>query len=189
MDELSKLAFVYGSDKCPQIHHYYTPFYNLLLSGKKQSIKKVIEIGIGNYDTMSKWCSTYVDGASLKMWKDYFPNAQIYGMDILPGAMISEDRIQTFLGNQGLQEDLDKMLNKTGKDIDLVIDDGSHFYHDQVITCKYLMSMLKEDVLYIIEDAGSNRTIDRLARSFNCSIITFAGRNEREDRLLIINRK
>ena len=120
------------------------------------------------------------------MWRDFFPNAQIYGMDIVEEAMFFGDRIQTFLGNQGLQEDLDRMLEKTGKDIDIVIDDGSHYYRHQVFTCKYLMSVLKEDVLYIIEDVGSNRTIETLAKSFNCSMITFAGRSEREDRLLIV---
>ena len=189
MTELCNLAFLYGSDKCPKIHHYYTPFYHLLLKSRKEAIKKVLEIGIGNYATMNKWCKEYVDGASIRMWKDYFPNAQVYGLDILPVDMENEDRIETFIGDQGSHVDLDKMLEKTGKDIDLVIDDGSHLYHDQVITCEYLMSVLEKDVLYIIEDVGNNRTIDRLARNFNCSIVTFAGRPEREDRLLIVDRK
>jgi hypothetical protein len=189
MTELCDLAYIYGSDKCPKIHHWYTPFYDTLLRSRKLTIKKVLEIGIGNYNAMGKYCSTYVDGASLKMWKDYFPNAQIYGMDIVPEMMISEDRIETFIGDQGKQKDLDKMLEKTGKDIDFVVDDGSHLYHDQVISCEYLMSVLKEDVLYVIEDCGSNRTIERLSHKFNCSIITFPNRSEREDRLLIVNRK
>lgn len=189
MTELCDLAFKYGSDKCPKIHHSYTPFYNTLLKSRKLTIKKVFEIGIGNFETMGKWNPNYIDGASLKMWKDFFPNAQIYGMDILPGAMIKEDRIETYTGNQDSQEDLDRILENTGKDIDLVIDDGSHRYYHQVFTCTHLMSVLKSDVLYIIEDVLSNKTIEKLSLDFECSIITFPDKSEKDDRLLIVNRK
>lgn len=189
MTELCDLAFKYGSDKCPKIHHNYTPFYNTLLKSRRLTIKKVFEIGIGNFATMGKWNPNYIDGASLKMWKDYFPNAQIYGMDILPEAMIEESRIETFTGNQGSQVDLDEILKNTGKDIDLVIDDGSHLYYHQVFTCTHLMSVLNNNVLYIIEDVLSNKTIEKLSLYFDCSIITFPNKNEREDRLLIVSRK
>lgn len=138
---------------------------------------------------MGKWNPNYINGASLKMWKDFFPNAQIYGMDILPEAMIMEDRIETYVGNQGSQEDLDHILGNVGTDIDLVIDDGSHRYYHQVFTCTYLMSVLKNDVLYIIEDVLSDKTIEKLSLNFDCSIITFPNVSEREDRLLLVGRK
>ena len=80
-DILSELAFKYGTDKCPQLNHAYTPFYYELLKDKRQSIKKVLEMGIGNRELQKKYFPHCVTGASLFMWKDFFPNAQIYGAD------------------------------------------------------------------------------------------------------------
>jgi hypothetical protein len=76
LDPLSELAFKYLSDKCPQIKHSYTPFYYDLLKDKRNSIKKVLEIGIGSVEESTKW-RPYRAGSSLIMWRDFFPNAQI----------------------------------------------------------------------------------------------------------------
>ena len=54
-------------------------FYNNLFSHCRDTVKLVFECGIGtNYpDTKSNMTSTGKPGASLKVWKDYFPNAKI----------------------------------------------------------------------------------------------------------------
>jgi len=49
---LCDIAFKYGTDKCPQLGHSYTPFYYDLLKDKRETIKKVLEFGIGGPETM-----------------------------------------------------------------------------------------------------------------------------------------
>ena len=132
--ELCKLGYKYGTDKCPQIKHSYTPFYYKLLKDKRQSVRKVLEIGIGktrrNLHRPEKIYENGVKrflhrGASLRMWRDFFPNAQIYGADITPETMFAEERIKTYLCDERKKEDLVRLIHQTGSDIDVVVDDAS----------------------------------------------------------------
>lgn len=43
MTELCELAYKYGTDKCPQIKHFYTPYYYKLFKDRRLSVKKVLE--------------------------------------------------------------------------------------------------------------------------------------------------
>ena len=56
--------------------HSYLNLYEQLLSGKKDTAKNVLEIGIGNNEKDN--------GGSIKLWKKYFTNAVIYALDINP---------------------------------------------------------------------------------------------------------
>src|SRR5260221_5176203 len=102
---LCKLAYKYGTDKCPQLKHCYTPYYHQLFKGRQKTVKKVLELGIGYYKTIKeqeavydrKLKRYYQKGASLKMWRDFFPNAQIFGADIQPDTLFEEERIKTYL--------------------------------------------------------------------------------------------
>src|SRR3972149_8272692 len=96
---LCEIAFKYGTDKCPQISHNYTPVYYKLLKDKKEKIRKVLELGIGSRKTMQWVPKHYQTGASLLMWRDFFPNAQIYGVDRDPSTIFQAERIKTFLSS------------------------------------------------------------------------------------------
>ena len=50
--------------------HSYLPLYQNLLIRKKETAKNVLEIGICN-------------GGSIKLWNDFFVNANVYGLDIM----------------------------------------------------------------------------------------------------------
>jgi hypothetical protein len=183
---LCSLAFLYGSDKCPQIKHNYTPFYYEFLKDKQ--IKKIFEIGVGDAEEMA-WANVpnYKTGASLLMWQDFFPEAQIYGMDIKDNCVFERNRIKTFKGDQTKKEDLQNVIRQIGTDIDLAIDDGSHNPGDQVFTCRFLMSLLKKDIIYIIEDAGHSEIVEQL-NDFDC-MIPFFKRVRRDDRLIVVRNK
>lgn len=190
--ELCKIAYKYGSDKCPQLlFHNYTPFYWKLLKSRKKSIKKVLELGIGYPADMTHVVDlrgSYMRGASLYMWRDFFPNAQIYGADIAPETIFEEERIKTYLCDERRREDLVKLIEKTGPDIDLFIDDASHYLEDQVFTCQTLMTLLKKDVIYIIEDV---RPFERLMQALNmyeCSVPEFS-RLRGDDYLVIVKNR
>ncbi len=149
---LCKLAIKYGADKAPQLgKHTYTPYYYDLLNKKRRSIRKVLEIGIG-------------EGASLRMWRDFFPNAKIYGADYRAGSLIKENRIESILCDQRKGEHLVSLVKKIGSNIDLVIDDGSHRSRDQVFTCLTLMPLLKKQVVYVIEDVSESSIVERLLK-------------------------
>ena len=50
--------------------HSYLPLYQKLLINKKETAKNVLEVGICH-------------GGSIKLWSDFFTNANVYGLDIM----------------------------------------------------------------------------------------------------------
>ena len=50
--------------------HSYLSLYQELLIHKKETAKNVLEIGINR-------------GGSIKLWNDFFTNADVYGLDIM----------------------------------------------------------------------------------------------------------
>jgi hypothetical protein len=170
LTKLCKIAYKYGTDKCPQLNHCYTPFYYELLKNRLYSIKKVLEIGIGNRQIQKEFITHYTTGASLRMWRDFLPNAQIYGADNDPETMFKSRRIKTIICDETKKEDLEKLIEITGRDIDLLIDDGSHNSRDQNFLCQTLKPILKKDVIYIIEDVRLPRTLTRLLSNYKTVI-------------------
>ncbi len=187
MNELDKLALKYGSDKCPQIKHNYTPFYYDLFKDRRDSVKKVFEMGVGCSANMNNYPG-YKDGAGLYMWRDFFPNAQIYGADILPELIFKDERIETFLCDQTNEMDLLELISKTGMDIDIFIDDGSHIPEDPLFTCLTLMPILDKDVTYIIEDVGRGGIIEYFGQ-YDCEKTRFGDKVSRDNRLVVVKNK
>lgn len=163
MNEESELCVIgkkYLVDKCPGIHHTYTPKYHSLLSSMRDNAKLVLEIGIGNIPLMKPITGgNYVPGASLRMWRDYFSKAKIIGCDILDDVLFQEPPIHTFSVDQSSESSLNNLMNivKIFEEYaDFIIDDGSHIKDHQIISFKTLWPLLKKGGLYIIEDIFQN---------------------------------
>lgn len=164
---LCKIAYQYGTDKCPQLKHSYTPFYYEIFKNRQKSVKKVLELGIGHYKGMDKneWTfdpglnRKYHRGASLYMWRDFFPNAQIFGADRVPEAIFQDKRLTTVLTDERSTKQLNHLISLTGSDIDIVIDDASHKVDDQIFAARTLLPLLSKKVIYIIEDVGHTKKI------------------------------
>lgn len=186
---LCKLAYKYGSDKCPQISHTYTPFYYNLLKDKRHFIKKVLEIGIGSPKYMHYHPNHYVTGASLYMWRDFFPNATIYGADIDPNMLFNNDRIHTLLCNETKRGDLENLIKKTGSNIDLFIDDGLHTANAQIFLCQTIMPMLSKKVIYIIEDVAFPKHIISTLNNYHCTIPHLDNPSLPKNRLILVRSK
>ena len=167
---LCKLAYKYGTDKCPKIRHGYTPFYYKLFNPKRQKIKKVLEIGIGYKREKGKQYEGWLHGASLRMWRDFFPNAMIYGVDIREEAMFNDKRIRSFICDQNNEKDLLNLLDKIGRDIDIIIDDGSHIHQHQVFSARILRPLIPRESDYIIEDVTYCNTVKRRLGQFDCEV-------------------
>jgi hypothetical protein len=187
MTELCELAFKYRTDKCPQINHTYTPVYYELLKDKKESFKKVLEIGIGTVYSM-RHVDKYIVGASLKMWRDFFPNAQIYGVDIEEECMFEDERIKTFQMDSTRHRQLSRLIGVIGSDIDLVVDDGPHSTRLQLRTVRNLMPLLQKSVLYIIEDCKSPELIKENLPEYDVEIIRLE-KITHDNNLVIVRRK
>ncbi|HEX5615434.1 MAG TPA: class I SAM-dependent methyltransferase [Acidimicrobiia bacterium] len=132
---LAWLAAVHGSDK-GAISHNYVEAYRTHLAPLRRRRVSVLEIGI--------W-----QGASLAMWRDYFPRGDIVGIDIeekdVPGP-----RITTLVGDQGDVEFLASL--ERFAPFDLVVDDGSHRAEHIVASFGALFPMLRNGGVYVIED-------------------------------------
>jgi hypothetical protein len=137
-NELHKLGVKYETDKATS--HFYTFVYDNYFNSIKENITKVCEIGIYN-------------GGSLKMWRDYFKNATIYGLDIVPCSFEGEERIRTAVVDQSNKTELELYVDiYSTNDFNVIIDDGSHIMKDQQLSLGVLFKSLKSGGVYIIED-------------------------------------
>ena len=143
--ELNALAEKYSCDKL--YFHSYIPFYSRLFHGR--TVRVLVEIGIGYEELMAPLVPRYIHGSSLKMWKDFFPEARIIGCDIREDVLFQEDRIECLQVDQTCKEDL---MRLAAFKPDVIIDDGSHRTEDQIFTAQVLLPCLRPEGLYVIED-------------------------------------
>lgn len=159
MTELCKIFEDYKSDKCPNIFHSYSTEYFNILKDKKHDIKNVLEIGVGTNEIMSPICGKdYKIGASLKSWRDFFPNSKIIGLDINEEVLFEDERIKCFYTDQSNEITLEKTISNINTyyneniEYDLIIDDGSHVKEHMILTFETYKKYLTSGGLYIIED-------------------------------------
>lgn len=179
-DRLTKLALKYGTDKCPPMQSFTPLYYELF---KDLEVKSLLEIGIGYPGTMQHM-PDYKIGASLFMWRDFFPKAQIYACDIRDDILINEDRIKSFQCDQSKKDSLEKLKEKIGE-VDIVIDDGSHQTEHQILSAKILLPMCKK--YYVIEDVKEPNKI--LKKFKHAKEYAFLQSNDFDDRLIVIKGK
>ena len=113
-------------------------------------------------------------GASLRMWKKYFPNSLIYSIDIHEKSSLEEKRIKIFQGNQADEKFLREVCQEIGSP-DIIIDDGSHINDHVIGSFKVLFPLLKEGGIYVGEDlqtsywpryGGDSVNLNNIATSF-----------------------
>jgi hypothetical protein len=94
-------------------------------------------------------------GASLRVWKDYFPNATIYGADIDKDVLFEEPRIKTYYVDQLDPESISTMWGEVGvRDFDFMVDDGLHTFEAGATLFSNSISMLAKGGIYVIEDVS-----------------------------------
>lgn len=143
-DELSRLALLHGSDK--NAGHSYTALYHSHFAPLRGEPLKLLEIGIGGYEDPD------AGGASLRMWRDYFPQGEIFGLDYHP-KHISEERIRVFQGSQADPRVVARLIEAAGDGgFDIIIDDGSHRSEHVTTTFMMLFPFLKTGGWYVVED-------------------------------------
>lgn len=146
---IQELCVKHGTDKTPEIAHDYAPVYDELFKYRKD-IETFLEIGIG-YPELMGHVKNYKTGASLYVWRDYFKKATIHAIDVAEGSLFTDERIKTYLCDQGSIPEMTKLAEQIGP-FDIVVDDGSHLLWDQIISFKILQPYMKKGGLYFIED-------------------------------------
>lgn len=179
-DKLTKLALKYGTDKCPPMQSF-TPFYYDLF--KNLEVESLLEIGIGYPETMQHM-QNYKIGASLFMWRDFFPKAQIYACDIREDTLINENRIKSFQCDQSKKDSLNKLKEKIGE-VDIIIDDGSHKTEHQILSAKILLPICRK--YYVIEDVKEPEKILKVFKT--AKEYAFLKSNNFDDRLIVIKKQ
>ena len=135
--------------------HSYLPLYQQLLISKKETAKNVLEVGI---------CR----GGSIKLWHDFFTNANVYGLDIMnPNDLWEEiknnEKIILYTSTDAYNNDffISNFLNKNIK-FDFMIDDGPHTLESMKQFIKLYSNIMTDDGILIIEDVQSYHWIDTL---------------------------
>lgn len=148
---LCELALKHGTDKggwhlkAGDTCHNYTPAYHELFKYRREQVKRVLEIGV-NY------------GPSLRMWRDYFPNATVFGFDCNEACLFQEDRIECYAADQNNKASLLHAIQQTmytnadTDQYDLIVDDGSHEFAHQLFSPHVLLPYLAPLGAYVIED-------------------------------------
>jgi hypothetical protein len=155
MEDLASLFNKYGSDKD---RNGYSHLYSILFDHLKNNEMNVLEVGIG---TMTEGAASsmkgympdsYLPGASLRAWRDYFVNSQVYGADVQPDTQFEETRIKTFLCDSTSRDAVNAVIGASGLKFDIIVDDGWHWDNAQISTLKNFFPYLKEGGIYVIED-------------------------------------
>ena len=149
--ELCKIGQKYDTDKSSQRNnitnfrhcHPYTLFYDGLFKQKKDEKMNIAELGIG---------------ASLLMWKEYFVNADIYGFDYddelinIFKQKFNNERITLFNIDVSKKDSIVKAFSKLNVLYDIIIEDTTHQFEDQIRVIEHIYQHLKPGGILIIED-------------------------------------
>lgn len=128
----------------------YTPYYEEAMEKRRFEVKNVLEIGICGYRDIPN----NVVGASLFVWRDYFPNAMIYGIDNDPRFIFHDQhRIQTMLVDAYDQVALAGALYHFNTKFDMIVDDAVHDPAPQRELMIMLSPWLVDDGRYFVEEA------------------------------------
>ncbi|HEY8615770.1 hypothetical protein [Phenylobacterium sp.] len=161
---LASLCDKYGSDKgevSPHGHpyrwpsHTYTDVYGRLYDHCRHYVRTVFECGIGtnNISLPSHMGARGRPGASLRAWRDYFPNAQIIGADVDADILFEEERIRTYHVDQTDPASIARLWAQLpDQTFDLMLDDGLHTFEAGLCLFENSFHKVAPEGVYIIED-------------------------------------
>ena len=142
-NDLNQLALCFRTDKWGE--HWYTQHYQRYFEPLRQKRVNLLEIGVGGYEDSDRGAE------SLRMWKAYFRNSRIVGIDIVDKTQFREDRIDIRHCGQTDAEALCQLSDEYGG-FDIVIDDGSHLNEHVIETFRLLFPLMRANGIYAIED-------------------------------------
>jgi len=145
----------YGSDKGSGWHNYTTIYSKIFRELPKRHLT-IIELGIGtnNPSLPSTMGIAGRPGASLRGWRECFPDADIFGADIDRSILFTEDRIQTYYCDQLDRRTIDDLWGQPGlrNGADIIVDDGLHTFEANASFLGASLPYLRDGGFYVTED-------------------------------------
>lgn len=134
---IDELSHKYQTDK-RTCKHGYTIYYERLFRELRRQTVTLLEIGGNQY-------------ASLRVWRDYFPNGRILGLAKTP-VHLTNQGITTLLGDQCDPDIVTRLQSAAPEGFDIIIDDGDHLPTRQRTAFELLFPLLNPGGWYVIED-------------------------------------
>ena len=135
METLDEIGLKHKTDKSSMTHCYLDNYEKYFSSWRDKEFV-LLELGVAG-------------SASIKTWREYFPKAKVYGIDINPDC--AGEGI--FIGSQVDGIFLQKVLDEIGTP-DIIIDDASHYGPFTIETFKLLFKKISPTGYYIVEDTA-----------------------------------
>lgn len=150
---LCEIGATYDTDKSSQRKnvtdtrhcHPYTLFYDGLFKSKKDASLKIAELGI-------------LDGASLRMWREYFTNSSLYGFEYNTALIDqfknndSNERVTLATIDVTNKDSIVSAFHNMNEQYDIIIEDTTHQFEDQIRVVENIHSYLKPGGVLIVED-------------------------------------
>jgi hypothetical protein len=149
----------YKSDK-GTTHDYISAYYNNEFTSKRFESIYILEIGLHA-------------GLSLKLWKDWFENANIYAIDPCEEVNILQEIFDEVNQRENIKIIKDDAYSESVLNIfdngsfDYIIDDGPHTLNSQIYSIKHWLKKVKSGGKLIIEDIQSITDLNQLVLEAN----------------------
>jgi len=129
--------------------HCYARVYDRLLSSRRFSLRRLMEIGLCRGLAERNQTET----PSVALWQSYFPFCHVIGVDLTDFSALDNERFTSFVCDQSKREDLRAVAAKLEPgSLDVIIDDGSHASYDEQLTLREFFPLLANGGWYFIED-------------------------------------
>lgn len=140
-------------------HSYIKNYYNVRFNTLKNKRINLLEIGISR-------------GASIKLWKDWFTDCNIVGIDHCDWAdtIVNIPNVRSFKKDAYLIETVNLFEDNF---FDIIIDDGPHTLESQMFSAKHWFKKLKPGGIMVIEDIDKFDKIDLIIRSVSEGNFTY----------------
>jgi hypothetical protein len=133
--------------------HSYLETYERVFNAKKYNYNNILEIGIGEPKQNKE------NGGSIKLWYDYFPNSNIYGLDIISETEVNDEiknkeRVHLLTGIDAYNNEFieSEFIKKKNIKFDILIDDGPHTKESMIQFIVAYLPLLNKNGILIIED-------------------------------------
>ena len=198
--KMCRIMTKHGSDKARS--HKYTAVYSALFKSRYQERLRVFELGLGtNYPEAPSSMGVFgVPGASLRGWRELFPNALVYGADIDRRILFQEDRIKTFYCDQLDATSIDELWSQPDLQggADIIIEDGLHTFEANISFLERSLHHLRPGGTYITEDILGDRVDDwydclekvysKQYPNYEFAFVVLPDRENKDHNMLVIRR-
>ncbi|WP_341887617.1 hypothetical protein [Variovorax sp. YR752] len=141
---LADLALEFGTDK---LTHGYLTTYEKYLAPRRQDALTIVEIGLKKRAKGVSGCE------SLRMWREYFPNARVIGLDIIDVSTLPVvERTEVYQCDGTDPRMLASVFERHGIQPDILIDDGAHTPRSHQVALGVIFPRMRSRGIYFIED-------------------------------------